>query len=147
MDVTCTATVIVSYAGGEYRYTPLLNCGDKYKTITLTSYIKDNEQKVFNGSGLYDLNGELVYRGENPNNYVEFANKEWRIVKITNDQVVLILNEKNERVVWDDRFNANRNNNDGINNFSVSRIKDSLTSLYNNEKFFNKNNKWGCRNN
>lgn len=25
--VTCSAKVVVSYAGGEYRYTPLLDCG------------------------------------------------------------------------------------------------------------------------
>lgn len=130
--VTCTATVIVSYAGGEYRYTPLLDCGDNYSTKTLASYVKENEEKVFTGQGLYDLNGELVFRGENPNNYVNFAGKTWRMVKINNnDQIVLILNEKFERVVWDDRFNTDRDRTDGINSYSVSRIKDSLNELYN----------------
>ena len=68
--VTCNATVTVNYVNGEYRYTTLLDCGDAYSTQTLTSYIKNNEEKVYSGQGLYDLNGELVYRGENPNNYV-----------------------------------------------------------------------------
>lgn len=139
--VTCTATVIVNYSGGEYRYTPLLDCGSAYSTKTLTTYIKDNETRVYTGAGLYDLNGELVYRGENPNNYVKFSNKIWRIVKIENDQVVLILNEKNERTVWDDRFNTERNRNDGINDYSVSRVYEKLTEIYKGNTLFNKDTK------
>lgn len=137
--VTCTASVIVSYAGGEYRYTPLLDCGSAYSTKTLTSYIKDNESRVYSGSGLYDLNGELVYRGEDPNNYVKFSGKMWRIVKIENDQVVMIANEKGERNVWDDRFNTERDRNDGINDYTVSRIYEKLTEIYQGDTIFNKN--------
>ena len=135
--VSCTATVVVSYSGGDYRYTPLLDCETAYSTKTLTSYIKDNETRVYTGSGLYDLNGELVYRGENPNNYVKFANKMWRIVKIENDQVVMIANEKSEKSVWDDRFNTERNRNEGINDYAVSRIYENLTTLYNGDTLFN----------
>lgn len=136
--VSCTATVMVSYAGGDYRYTPLLDCGKDYSSKTLASYIKDNEERVFDGSGLYDLNGELVYRGEEPNNYVKFANKQWRIVKIVDDQAILILDEKYIRVVWDDRYNAEKNTYDGINDYAVSRIKDSLTDMYADGDLFSK---------
>ena len=137
--VTCSAKVVVSYAGGEYRYTPLLDCGTNYSTKLITSYIKEKETKVYSGEGLYDLNGELVYRGENPNNFVKFSGKMWRIVKIENDQLVLIYNEKGNRVVWDDRFNTERNRTDGINDYSVSRIYDNLTAIYKNDTIFNKN--------
>ena len=129
--VTCTATVMVNYAGGEYRYTPLLNCGDAYSTKTLVSHIEANESKVFDGNGLYEYNGELVYRGEEPNTYVKLSGKIWRIVKIANGKAVLIADEKVSSVVWDDRFNADRDDTDGINDYSVSRIKDSLADLYN----------------
>lgn len=139
--VTCSASVVVSYVDGEYRYTPLLNCGTAYATKTLTSYIKDNETKVYTGSGLYDLNGDLVYRGENPNNYVKFSGKMWRIVKIENDQVVMILNEKNEKSVWDDRFNTEMNRNTGINDYSVSRVYEKLKELYDGTTLFSKENK------
>lgn len=139
--VSCSATVIVSYAGGEYRYTPLLNCGSNYSSKTLTTYIKENEPTVFNGQGLYQLNGDLVFRGENPNNYVSFAKKMWRIVKIENDQVVLILNEKFQRNVWDDRFNSDRDRTDGINDYNVSRIKDTLIEAYQGEELFTKESK------
>lgn len=139
--ITCTATVIVSYAGGEYRYTPLLNCGDKYSTQTLVSYIKTNEKTVFTGEGLYELNSELVYRGENPNNYVSFSGKAWRIVKIANDKAVLILDEKFTRTIWDDRYNTDKDRSDGINNYSVSRIRESLNDLYQGDTLFKKETK------
>lgn len=140
-NTTCTATVIVSYANGEYRYTPLLDCGKEYSTKTLSSYIKANEAKVFDGQGLYELNGQLVYRGENPNNYIKFAGKNWRIVKIDNEQTVLILNEKNEKNVWDDRFNTERDREDGINDYKVSRIYDNLTNMYNESKLISDSSK------
>lgn len=139
--VTCTASVVVSYTGGEYRYTPLLDCGSSYTTKTLTSYINDNVERVYTGSGLYDLNGELVYRGENPNNYIKFADRLWRIVKIENNQAVMILDEKRERTVWDDRFNTDRDRNDGINDYTVSRVYEEITKLYDENTIFNKNNK------
>lgn len=139
-NVSCTATVIINYAGGEYRYTPLLDCGKSYSTKTLSAYIEDNEPKVYSGSGLYELNGNLVYRGDEPNNYVKFSGKTWRIIKIENNQVVMILNDKSVKSVWDDRFNTERNRNDGINEYNISRIHDALIDLYENN-LFSKNSK------
>lgn len=140
-NVSCTATVIVNYAAGEYRYTPLLDCGKDYLTKTFSSYISNDVVKVYTGSGLYEMNGELVYRGEEPNNYVDFSGKTWRIVKVENDHVVMILDEKGDKVVWDDRFNTERNANDGINDYTVSRIYDTLKSNYSGDSLFNKNSK------
>lgn len=130
-DVTCTATVTVTKINDNYRYVSKLKCGDRYETKTITDYIKDNETKVTSGQGLYELNGDLVYRGDNPNNNVKFSGKSWKIVKIENEQLVLILNEKTTRVTWDDRFNTDRNQDDGINDYVVSRVNDYLTNLYN----------------
>ena len=139
--VTCTATVTVTYNGGKYRYTPLLNCGDAYKTVTITNYIKEHESVVYTGDGLYELNGELVYRGEYPNNNITFAGNKWSIVKIENNKLVLILNVKGTKNVWDDRYNTDRVANDGINDYAVSRINEHLETLYNDETLFKKANK------
>lgn len=136
--VTCNATVIIRYVGNEYRYTPILDCGSSYSTKTLASYIKENEKVVYTGEGLYELNGELVYRGENLNNYVNFSNKIWRIVKIEDGQVMLILSDKYQKAVWDDRFNVDRNRSDGINDYRVSRIHEYLSDAYQDEKLLNK---------
>ena len=137
--VVCTGKVLISYVSGKYRYTPLLNCGDNYKTETLVSYITKNENRVFEGQGLYDMNGELIYRGENPNNYIKFSNKLYRIVKIVDNKAVIILNERFARGVWDDRYNIDRNRDEGINDYSVSRMKTRLSEILNEGNLISKN--------
>ena len=139
--VSCSGQVIVTYNNERYRYTPLLDCGEKYSSKTLVSYIQSNEEKVYTGQGLYDMNGELVYRGENPNNYIEVSGKVFRIVKISDGSAVLIYNEKPSKSVWDDRFNTDRNRNEGINDYSVSRIKESLNKLYDDGKIISESDK------
>ena len=139
--VSCTATVTVTNVNNNYRYVANLKCGDKYQTETFVNHVKSVEQTVVTGQGLYDMNGELVYRGENPNNYIKFADGLWRIVKFENDSAMLILDDKYARSVWDDRFNADRNSYDGINDYSVSRANDALTNLYNGEDLFSASDK------
>ncbi len=139
--VTCSAKVIITYNNGEYRYTPLLDCGEAYKSETIASHIENNEQRVVSGAGLYDLNGDYVYRGENPNNYVKFSSHMYRIVKISNGHLILILNDKFQRSVWDNRYNAIRNRNDGINDYSVSRAKEALELAYTENSFVSAKNK------
>lgn len=140
-NVNCTATVTVTNINGSYRYAPKLKCGDVYETKTLSQYIKENDGVITSGQGLYEMNGSYVYRGENPNNNVKFAGKKWQIVKIEDDHVVLILNEKYSRAVWDDRYNSERNTDDGINDYTVSRMNDYLTNLYNDDSLFSGSNK------
>ena len=127
--VSCTGKVLVNYTNGKYRYVPLLDCGEAYKTETLVSHITSTEKKVYEGQGLYELNGELVYRGENPNNFIKFSGKMYRIVKIVDDQAVLILNDRFIRDVWDDRYNVDRDSSEGISDYSVSRIKTTLKQV------------------
>ena len=139
--VTCTGKVIVNYVGGNYRYVPLLDCGESYKTETLVGHILNNETKVFQGQGLYDLNGESVYRGENPNNYIRFSGKNYRIVKIVDNKAMIILNEKYGRATWDDRYNVDRGRNEGINDYTVSRMKETLASVLNEDKLVSSDDK------
>lgn len=132
-SVSCKGTVNVTNINNNYRYTPILLCGDDYSVVTLTDYIEDNVDIVSSGDGLYSMNNELVYRGENVNNYVTFGEYSYRIVKITDGRVMLIFNDKINNynsVVWDDRYNTEKEDSIGINDFSVSRIRDSLRELY-----------------
>lgn len=129
LNATCTARVIVSNNNNKYRYTTLLDCGEKYSTKTFVEYIKTKVPTTTTGSGLYELNGELVYRGEQPNNYIKFAGKMYRIVKIVDNKALLISNEKVLKSDWDNRYNTERNMVVGINDFSVSRAKETLSKL------------------
>ena len=63
------------------------------------------------GNGLYDLNGEKVYRGETVNNYVKLDNALFRIVKIiANNQILLIADDvlDSSSLPYDDRYNSDR---------------------------------------
>ena len=130
-EVKCSAKVIISYNNGNYRYTPILDCGEAYKSQTFASYIENNVERVYTGAGLYDLNGEYVYRGEFPNNYIKFSGHMYRIVKITDNKAVIILDDKYERVEWDDRYNTSKDSTIGINDYKVSRVKEFLDTVYN----------------
>jgi len=128
LKATCSAEVYVTNNDGKYRYTPILNCGDSYTTKTLTGYVK-SKGTVVSGEGLYQLNGELVFRGEKPNNYIKLSGKMYRIVKIVDNKALLIYDEKTQSIIWDNRYNIERKFSDGINDYTVSRIYDNILAF------------------
>ena len=131
---TCNGSVKVTLENDTYLYSPILNCGDKYSTVSLNSKVLSNEDVVTTGDGLYSRNGEYIFRGENVNNYIMLDKSLWRIVKITaNDELVLINEEGvGYTTSWDNRYNEQMRYDAGINNYSVSRIKDYLNEVYTN---------------
>lgn len=132
--VACTGTVQVTKAGNDYLYTPFLNCGDSYLTINFADKIKSDNEVVSSGNGLYSTNSNYVFRGENINNYVQLDNSLWRIVKITSNNNVVLINDKgiDNYQPWDDRYNEESLYESGINTFNVSRVKDYLDKVYTN---------------
>ncbi len=131
-DSVCTGSVKVEKSGSTYLYVPNLNCGDSYATVTLVNKVKEDNDTVSSGYGLYNKNGYYVFRGERVNNYVQLDNSLWRIVKISSgNELVLVKSEGlGTPVPWDDRYNQETNYNAGINNYSSSRIKEKLEELY-----------------
>lgn len=135
---TCTGTVKVKKSGSTYSYTPNLNCGDSYTSAELSDKIKDDNKIVSSGYGLYNKNGNYVFRGETVNNYVQLDNALWRVVKITSSgNTVLILDEPLAMTApYDNRYNETSNYKSGINNYSTSRLKEALLEEYNKEESF-----------
>lgn len=132
-DSSCTANVLVDYENNEYKYQAYLTC-NKYKTEKFIDVIKNNNKISQTGEGLYEMNNELVFRGQNPNNFVNFADGIWRIVKINKDGNILIILNTEKPVlsgVWDNRYNTERQSQRGINNFLLSRTFTSLKNFYN----------------
>ena len=122
-----------------YRYTPYISCGKYYVTKTISDYIIDKETQ--NGEfvrtaddGLYEMNGEYVYRGEYPENYILLGEKLYRIMKIGTDKNLELISVEPTwgYYGWDDRYNISEDYNLGINNFVKSRIYQSLKTLYEN---------------
>ena len=129
-SVSCKGSVMITNVNQTYRYTPNLDCGTKYKTLKFIDYIKEHQPIVENGNGLYNLNEELVFRGDSVHNYLKLSGKMYRIVKFSNEEAVIIYAEKSESMVWDDRYNIDKNSIIGINDYSVSKIKEYLDNLY-----------------
>lgn len=135
-NVSCTGKVVVLKNGNNYTYIPKLECGEDYSTNSLVQELTSSNNIVTESDGLYEINGEYVYRGEKLNNYVSFADKTWRIIKITKDNEIRLIQEDIVlKQNWDNRYNSDKKSNSGINNFEVSRIKDSLEEIYNGKMF------------
>ncbi len=132
----CSGQVKVKNNNETLIYVPYLTCGTDYFSTEL--YKKVITSTVTSGDGLYKIGNEYIYRGQNVANFVSFANKIWRVVKVTNNQTMLILYESDKKLSYsyDDRFNTERKTNSGINDFEVSRLKESLNGYLTNEANF-----------
>ncbi len=130
---SCTGKVVVQKINDQFIYTPYLDCGEAYATQELYQRVLD-QKTTTSGSGLYDMNGEYVYRGENVNNYVQLDKNIFQIVKITSDKKILLIASINNNItkIWDDRYNPERRYNSGFNTYNVSRMKEFLTTYYDN---------------
>lgn len=140
-DISCDGKVIVTNINGNYRYNPIINCEGEYETIKFVDYINKNINITETENGLHKSGNDLIFKGDNVNNYLQFSNKMYRIVKITNDYTVLILTEKLDNIAWDNRYNIDKDSKTGINNYTVSRIKDYLTALYKGNTLISKEDK------
>ena len=133
-DSSCEGSVSVYNNNGQYQYFPILKCAD-YQSSTLESMIL--KDLVETGSGLYTTDVGYLYKGEKINNYVLFADQLWRIIRMDDTGVRLIsLESTGKSVRWDNRYNVETGNYNGINDYRVSRIRETLESYYYNEKVF-----------
>lgn len=126
----CTATVLAMNNGGVMNYLPNLTCTN-YKTKTLKTAIVD-DNLVAAEDGLYAINGEYVFRGKKVNNYLKFAGKMWRIIRIdTNGNIKLVgVDESEKYTVWDNKFNTETGYSTGENDYETSFILEYLNSQY-----------------
>lgn len=135
--VSCSAKVIVTKNGSNYLYSPILNCGEAYKTEKFATRILSDNVTKESGDGLYTEGENYRFRGEYVDNYVSLDGKLWRIIDIDKDgyaRIIYVDKESEDTYVWDDRYNIDIDNYYGINNYSVSRIKETLTDLEANNK-------------
>ncbi len=139
-DDSCSGSVVVknnSTSEGEYySYIPYLEC-DNYKTEYIKDYlIKDVTD---NGSGLYKVGDEYIFKGNKVNNYLSFYGTIYRIIKIDANDKLKLIKEKAQDMSfnWDNKYNINKNAYTGINNYKDSVIIDRLLYDYKNDKTMN----------
>lgn len=134
-DESCKGNVVVTYNNNDYDYQAYLTCNDFVTTLFSDKLKKDNSI-VTTGAGLYDETEILRFRGEHVNNYLKINDIIYRIIKIDSENKIYItpqdMDDKDESiyVYWDDRYNTEADLSCGINNYSLSRIKDSLEKVY-----------------
>ncbi len=137
-DTKCNSgRVTVEKINNKFVYTPYLHCGSEYETSELYKKVIDDKNIVVNGDGLYFMNNEYVYRGTNVKNYVLLDNAFWRIVKVDSNNEILLIRDNIENTlpaVWDDRFNSLKNYKSGVNDFTISRLRDTLKKYYKSDK-------------
>ena len=144
-DTTCSGNLTIENNNGYYMFSPNISClvgQESYSSNNLKDLIMKQETTV--GNGLYYINNEYYFRGENVDNYLIFDGLLWRITKINKDNSIrLIQQTKNASVVWDNRFNIEKNSNIGYNdlisNNMNSRLKDTLDEYYNGETVLSNN--------
>lgn len=142
-DPTCTGKVTVrkngeiiqQNKGGFLNYVVTLSC-KKYQTNTISNTVK--KDLTTTGEGLYYVDGEYIYKGERPKNYVNFYGKEYRIMGITSSGLVKLIRTDVEPInrVWDNKYNTDTKHTDGKTIYADSLILQYLISDYNNNKKF-----------
>ena len=90
------------YYGNRFiKYYRIYNPKDSTgKALTLlTNKITSNSKFVYEGDGLYLINGNYLYKGNVDNNYIEYSGLLWRILKINEDKTIDLVLDSNINVL------------------------------------------------
>lgn len=100
-------------------YNPKINTGEG--EIMLSNYITGQSEIVYDGDGLYISSGTYTYKGNVTNNYLEYNNLLWRIVRINQDgTILLVLDDYMNILPWNSK----------VNSFSASDINKYLNDNF-----------------
>ena len=136
--VTCRGNLYVTKTPSDYSYRVNLDCGSSYATKKFKDVVMDN--LVTSGSGLYEdvqvnpndaesMHTVYVFKGDNVNNYIKVGDYYWQIIKVfENGEIMVAGDPELLRTSWDDRFNIDVDAYRGINEYKVSRMRDSIVS-------------------
>lgn len=131
-EQTCSGYVEVTKVGDEYSYMPFLTCKGNYEPKYLNDIVKDTKTDEY-GNGVYTINNELVYRGDDVDNYVSFNDQLWRIVKVDSEgDIKLVLAKRTQNTfAWDEAYNSEKDDNVGITtDYLHTNIRKELNNYY-----------------
>lgn len=132
-EQTCDGFVQVKKVEDNYAFIPFLTCKGNYEPQYLIDAIKESKQDEY-GNGVYEMDGEYVYRGDDVNNYVTFNNQTWRIIKIDTDNTVELVyyeEDNSARYSWDTDYNPEPERYYGVTtDYLHSDIRKSLVEFY-----------------
>ena len=132
-EQACTGYVEVTKLEGEYAYVPFLTCPGNYEPKYLTDLVKESSLDEY-GNGVYNINGEYIYRGDDVNNYVKFADHNWRILRVNaqNEIKLILVDNTKEKYIWDSTYNIVENKYDGVTtDYFYTNMRKVLVNFYN----------------
>ena len=125
----CTFSIVfimgccIFYGTRFIKYYKIFNPKDENGNAVslIGNHITSEASIVYEGEGLYLINGNYIFKGSEVNNYIKYANFMWRIIKINEDKSLdIILDTPINNLKW----------NSNVTDFSSSDI-----SKYLNEEF------------
>jgi len=73
--------------------------------LNLASTITDSSNIVEAGDGLYSVNGNYIFKGEDSNNYILLDDILFRIIRVNGDKTIdLVMDESINRVEWNEEI-------------------------------------------
>ena len=93
----------VYYGSRLYKYYKIYNPKNEKGEVllNLSSKIIDDNKLVESGDGLYQINGNYVFKGKNVDNYILVSDMLFRILRINGDKTIdLVMDEYVNRVIW-----------------------------------------------
>lgn len=134
-EIDCKGNFTPEDSDAYIVYTSSLNSADEShaKKPFFQTLIDNNDLKVDGETtpGLYDLDGEYVFRGTNNNaespirNYVEYAGHTWRILSISKDDYTMKLIGSSNPAIWSSEGKTNYAE---VEQFSTFNLNDALVN-------------------
>ena len=131
-----------SNTAGTMKTTTNIDCVSYVVSATSSSYTykalcsNKNTTEALLASTVDDYGTSYYFRGAVKNNYVEFANKCWRIVRITGDgSVKLILHNDNTAGAANPCSSANNSTNAAFARYSGTRYTSAFNTDYNDNAY------------
>lgn len=126
---------IIFYGGRMIKYYRIYNpkTENGEKQTLLSSSITANEKIVTEGSGLYKVGSNYEYKGNDVNNYLNFNNQIFRILRINQDgSVDAVYSGTSAELMWNSKYDQFNKSDvyDYLNNEFVKKLdKDKLANI------------------
>ena len=122
-------TILYAYRTLHYYkiFNPKKSSGEVTELMGIT--LRKNTAVVYEGSGLYSVNGNFAFKGQVDNNYVRYSNMLWRVIRINQDNsIVLVTDDYVNNLMWD--YDST--------DYNTSNIRDWLVTSGDNTGVFEK---------
>ncbi|MEG2311639.1 MAG: hypothetical protein RSB72_02960 [Bacilli bacterium] len=129
----CQGFVEVKKVDNDYSYIPFLTCKDNYEPEYLNEKIKLSKVDEY-GNGIYPINSEYIFRGDEVKNYVMFNKQLWRIIKVDSagDIELILAKRTDDYYEWDTSYNVDMESSVGKNDsYFNAEIRKTLVNYYN----------------